>query len=371
MGHFDAISVGGGLAGAAFALELARNGLRVAVLERTSGPSLKVCGDFLSWEARDILGYLGIDVARLGARDIGSLRLVTGRQQATASLPFRAAGLSRLRLDEALLAAAESAGVEVLRGEAVTAVLPSQPRACVRAGTHGFSARWVALASGKHNVRGLPRHQGGMTAYKISLAPSRAAASDLDGVVQLVGYRGGYLGACLIENGNASICWVMDGAAMRAAGADWRGQLDHLARRSQAIADLVSGARFLTDRPAAIAGIPYGFKRHAGIAPNVFAVGDQLAVIPSFTGDGTSLALASGIGAARAVLRGQPAGAFQGAFLADVRGQFFWAQAVDAVFKTALTRRIGVGAAAMLPSLVRGIASLTRLRVPSPTAPAQ
>jgi flavin-dependent dehydrogenase len=371
MGHFDAISVGGGLAGAAFALELARNGLRVAVLERTTGPALKVCGDFLSCEARDLLEYLGVDAAVMGAHAISRLRLVAARQRATAVLPFSAAGLSRLRLDEALLAAAEESGAVVLRGTAATGISPLGSKVCVRAGRREFSARWVALASGKHNVRGVARAQGGMTAYKTSLAPSRAVASDLNGVVQLVGYRGGYLGACLIEEGNASICWVMDGRAMRAAGGDWRAQLDCLGRHSPAIADLVAGARFLTERPAAISAIPYGFRRREVIAPNVFAVGDQLAVIPSFTGDGTSLALASGIGAARAVLQGETAVSFQVSFLAGVRAQFFWAQAADAAFKSSLTRHIGVRATAMLPSLVRGIANVTRMQAALPTTPAQ
>lgn len=51
MDKFDAIAIGGGLAGAAFAIELARNVRRVAIVERTAAPTLNVCGDFLSREA--------------------------------------------------------------------------------------------------------------------------------------------------------------------------------------------------------------------------------------------------------------------------------------------------------------------------------
>jgi flavin-dependent dehydrogenase len=362
MRDFDAIAVGGGLAGAAFALELARRGARVAVLERTGAPTLKVCGDFLSAEAQQLLAHLGLDVGGMGASHITTLRLVTGERAATAELPFAAAGFTRLALDEALLAKAAAAGAEVMRGEAVTALEPAGAVVRIRTGARVLTAKCAALATGKHNLRGWPRHKGAMTAYKISLAPTPAAARALADIVQLVSYRGGYIGACNVEDGNATICWLMDPGAMRAVGGDWRVQLDHLARTSSAVGDLISGASFLSAAPAAVSGIPYGYKRRSAIAPNVYALGDQLCVIPSFTGDGTSLALSSGLAAAHAVLRGATAQDFQKAFLSRTRAQLRWASAVDATFKSAPARRLSVAATAVLPSLARLIASLTRVK---------
>ncbi len=175
MGDFDAIAVGGGLAGAAFALELARQGARVAVIERTATPALKVCGDFLSKEARELLAYLGVDVAGIGAQPITALRLVSGERSAAADLPFAASGLSRLSLDEALLAKAHAAGAVILRGEGATALEPDGDQVRVRVGTKALRARSAALATGKHNLRGWPRRPGAMTAYKIQLEPTRRA----------------------------------------------------------------------------------------------------------------------------------------------------------------------------------------------------
>ena len=65
-----AIAVGGGLAGAAFALTLARAGRRVVVLERSRGPRHVVCGEFLSEEAQVVLWSLGVDLRALGATAI-------------------------------------------------------------------------------------------------------------------------------------------------------------------------------------------------------------------------------------------------------------------------------------------------------------
>ena len=103
-GTLPAIAVGGGLAGAAFAIELARSGRRVLVLERSRGPHHAVCGEFLSEAAQAVLGSLGLDLQGLGATAITRFRLVKGERQATVRLPFAAAGLSRFRIDEALLA---------------------------------------------------------------------------------------------------------------------------------------------------------------------------------------------------------------------------------------------------------------------------
>jgi glycine/D-amino acid oxidase-like deaminating enzyme len=362
MGDFDAIAIGGGLAGAAFALELARGGARVAVLERTPVAALKVCGDFLSREAQELLAYLGLDTRELGAADIATLRLVSGERWAAADLPFAAAGLSRLRLDEALLRAAQAAGAEVMRGEAVTALAADGKKVCVRAGAKTFRSGCAALATGKHNLKGWPREPGAMTAFKVQLSLTPHAARALGGIVQIASYRGGYIGACTVEDGDATICWLMDPRRMREIGPDWRAHLDFISQQSSAVGDLLLGARFLSARPGAVSGIPYGYKRRAAIAPGVYPVGDQLCVIPSFTGDGTSLALSSGVAAAQAVLNGKPAGAFQRAFLARTRAQFIWARGLDATFKSELSRTLGVAAIAALPPLAGIVANLTRLK---------
>lgn len=362
MREFDAIAIGGGLAGAAFALELARQGLRVAIVERTATPTLKVCGDFLSREAQELLTYLGIDVSQLGATHISTLRLASGAQSATAELPFAAAGLSRLLLDETLLDRAQAAGAEIIRGYGATAVVRGANEVRVSAGDLLLRGRSAALATGKHNLRGFPRGPGSSTAYKIQLSLAPAVARDLRDVVQLASYRGGYIGACSVEEGSATICWLMDRSAMREVGPDWRTHLAWIARQSANAGDLLSGARFVSERPAAVSAIPYGYMRTAAIAPDIFALGDQLCVIPSFTGDGTSLALSSGVAAAQAVLAGRSAGEFQRSFLQRVRRQFFWAKAVEATFKSAPLRALGVGAVAALPSLAGLAASLTRLK---------
>src|SRR5689334_10823742 len=112
--------IGGGLAGSAFAIEIARHGHGATVFEKTAGPHHKVCGEFLSSEAQDLLGELGLDVWKFGAAAVSYLGLEFGRHQLKTKLPFRAAGLSRFKLDQLLLDAAAQSGVQVIRGATVT-----------------------------------------------------------------------------------------------------------------------------------------------------------------------------------------------------------------------------------------------------------
>jgi flavin-dependent dehydrogenase len=363
----EAIAIGGGLAGAAFAIELARHGRRVVILERTTGPHHKVCGEFLSAEAQSLLAGLGVDVWELGARPSTHLGLEFGNYQARVKLPFRAAGLSRYRLDQALLDAAVRAGVEVRRGETVTNLEHGGATATVHTAGRAMPADHVALATGKHNLRGVQRPQTANIAFKMQVRPDAAAAATLDELVHLSMFRGGYAGVCLVEDGIATICWVIERDALGDTAVSWDAHAEFLSRRSAFFAKIIDGAQALWDKPVAVASIPYGFLRGDIIADAIYPIGDQLVVIPSYTGDGTSLALYTGIRAAQAVLRGSSASQFQAAAIAKLRPQIAWAKLANVAFVNTAAQRATAAIARLapwaLPPVSTFIINRTRIRV--------
>lgn len=272
----DAIAVGGSLAGCAFAITLARAGRRVLVIERTREARAKVCGDFLSAEALLLLQRLGVDAARQGGHRVSTLRIASGRSHADAPLGFEGLGLSRLLLDERLLCLCAEAGARVLRGHTVSGIAQEAGTVCVRAGGRTHRGGCAALATGKHNLRDLPRRGGGPVAYKMTFAPEGRARAMLGGVVQLALYRGGYAGACLVENGGMTVCWLADGGLMRRSGGRWRDQLDLLCTRSRMLENVLRGAQPMFEKPATVAAIPFGYRRGGSIAAGVYPLGDQL-----------------------------------------------------------------------------------------------
>ena len=169
----DALVLGGGLAGSGAAILLARAGRSVSLIEREPGPHHNVCGEFLSIEARDHLEALGMDPVALGGSPIDRVELASGSRLVEAPLPFTALGLSRYRLDEALLERAAGAGVDVRRGIRVNSIEGDS----IRTSAGDVEGDTVLLATGKHRIRG-ERDEAGAEArqgngVKLSPPPRR------------------------------------------------------------------------------------------------------------------------------------------------------------------------------------------------------
>ena len=304
-----ALIVGGGPAGAAAAITLARAGLAPRLIERSAAAHDVVCGGFLGWDALSLLTALGIDAAALGARPITRLRLIAGKRRIETELPHAAAGLSRRRLDAGLLSAAERAGAEVTRGLAVRTADP-QRRTVRLQDDSEISCDALLLATGKHELRGVARPLGELreslaVGLRAALPPSPARNAALAETIELHLFDQGYCGLLLQEDGSTNLCLSVSQARLTEAGSP-ANLLAALAGTLPTLAE-----RLGQDHPkalTAIAGVPYGWAAKSS-APGLFRLGDQGAVIASLAGDGIAMALAGGISAATALLSDGPAGA--------------------------------------------------------------
>lgn len=351
--------VGGGPAGSAAAISLARLGVAAELVERESVPHDVVCGGFLGWDALAALGRLGIDAAKLGARPISRLRLLSAAGRAEAALPRMAAGLSRRTLDSRLLAEAEQAGASVRRGCAVKAA--DLDRRTVRLDDgEEIETGALLLATGKHELRGAsrPRDTGGdPVGLRTALAPSLALEQALDGVIELHLFDGGYAGLLLQEDRSANLCLSAARSRLKQAGGI-KPLIEQLAAEVPSLSERLGQGR--PGSWSAVAGVPYGW-RAGGTAPGIFRVGDQGAVIASLAGDGIAIALASGISAATALAQGETAETWQRSFSRRARLPIGIAEALRWAAEHERPRKFMLGllrAAPLLPALA---ARLTRI----------
>jgi len=342
---------------------LGQAGVAAELFERTSGPHDVVCGGFLGWDALGALECLEVDPWALGARPIDLVRLVSSERTVRARLPRRAAGLSRRTLDEALINAAAQAGAVVTRGVAAKAV--EAGRSVRLSSGEVVSGDALLLATGKHELRGMARPQqmdgaSSVVGLRTSLPSSTRLRQELEGVIELHLFDGGYAGILLQEDGTGNLCLSIDRERLNRAGgvdglvAELSTELPQLATRLHDVASA---------KWESVAGVPYGWRAQKTEAGS-FRLGDQGAVIASLAGDGVAIALTSGIEAAAALLREGPGGAqsFQKNFARRAGRPLRIASALRAAAENGRSRDILMFVLSLAPALVSTGARLTRIR---------
>ena len=357
--NLEALIIGGGPAGSATAITLARAGMRPHLIERQTAAAAGVCGGFLGWDAIAGLMELGVDPWKLGARPISRFRLATGTRCVEAALPATAAGISRHVLDNALIGAAADAGAIVSRGRTARTADPDS-RAVRFDNGETLTADALFIGVGKHELRGVARQfSSSSVGLRTSLAASSALLDALSGFVELHLFNHGYAGLLLQEDGSINLCLSVSRDRLTTTGSV-PALLDELQQEAPLLHERLQGVLTHFD---AVAGVPYGWRAPQS-QKGVFRIGDQSAVIASLAGDGIAIALASGASAAGAMLVAGPEAspAWQDKWRRQCARPVGIAEALRHGAAAPLTRNILMSLLRFAPGLGTGAASLTRIR---------
>lgn len=358
----DIVVIGGGLAGSMAALRLATAGREVVLLEKEHAAHDKVCGEFLSGEAVDYLRAGGIEPLDLGAQSISTLRVAVRDSLVERALPFPALSLSRRALDEALLSRATANGCAVVRGAHVQELTHCEGLWVAHSrGGERSRAPAAILACGKHDLSGYSRESsahGDLVGFKQHwrLAPAQIEA--LRAAMELFLFRGGYGGLSLVEEDVANLCLVVKRDVLRVRGG-WAGLIDAITGENRHLATRLSGAEPMSGRPLAIFPIPYGYL--ASSNDGLWRVGDQAAVIPSFTGDGMAIALHSGALAARMLLAGKHPNECQRELNAQLKRGIGLSLQISKAMTTSAGHALAPLALSVIPRSISWIAKSTRI----------
>lgn len=307
--------IGGGPAGSAAAIHLARAGAAPLLIERTRETGDAICGGFLSWQTLATLGRLGLDTEALAGQTVTRVRLFAGGQTIETRLPQPGMGLSRRRLDSLLLDAASAAGTAVERGVTIRSIEPGQ---AITDDAARLTSATLLLASGKHNVTGHrrtpPAHVAAdpVIGLRQRIAASEAGERLVGDAVELFLFDRGYAGLVRQEDGSLNLCLAVHKSRLAEAESRPEMLLQQWGNSCPPLGDRLASANAI-GRIDAIAAVPYGWRARTG-APGLWLLGDQAGCIPSLAGEGMGIALASAESAVAAWRREEVSSSWQQRF---------------------------------------------------------
>ncbi len=305
----DALIVGGGPAGSAAAIALARRGYEVALIDKQIFPREKLCGDFVNPINRVIFRDLGVEqqiLAQAHGTVIG-FRITTGAGR-EAEVEFAddehrteaGLGLRRAVLDHVLLQRVVALGAVVQQGRRVDELCRTEGGWRVIVGEESWHAKILIGADGRNSwvARQLGADHGAATTGRAVGFQCRLRISGSVGnQIEIHLFPGGYAGLVGVGDGTVTLGMAVDKRRVEDRhDADFLfgevlGKNPHL----KAILARCAGAAELRSV------YPVYFPPRRRFADHALLVGDAARVSEPITGEGIYFAMRSGMLAAETI----------------------------------------------------------------------
>jgi flavin-dependent dehydrogenase len=324
--RYDAIVIGAGPAGSTAALLLARAGWTVAIVEKSSFPRRKVCGEFISATSMPLLLELGVlddflrragpEVRRVGlfAKDV---TLAAPMPQPANGIVKRGRALGREHLDRILLQAAQAAGAEVW-----------QPWKAVGLRRTGSDTICAVAAEKKSDELTAPIVIAAHGSWEIGPLPTQSAAShkpsDLLGfkahftggdlpadLMPLLAFPGGYGGMVHTDGGRVSLSCCIRRDTLNRRRSEWnkpRAAEAVLRHVQSSCAGVRHALRRATLDQAWLSAGPIRPGIRDRYADGIFRVGNCAGEAHPIVAEGISMAMQSAALLCRLLIAGQDAG---------------------------------------------------------------
>jgi len=287
---WDAVVVGGSVAGATAARELARRGLRVALVERATFPRFEACGEGLLPHGVAALRESGLEAQGVRVR---GLRFVAP-SGATAEADFPSGyGLivRRDRFDAQLFrAATETSGVTAFES---TVYDPDR-----------FPARWIVGADGlRSQFHRRPEFPASPPAVRRVGFTTHVRGLEVDrDRVEVLLHESGELYLAPSEGDETLVACLFREDELP-TGATSEDRVLHLLLSLDLLRGRTRGVSFTSP---VLACAPLGLRVAAVCAGNTLLVGDAAGAPDPVTGEGMALAILSARAAAEAIAKGKP-----------------------------------------------------------------
>jgi flavin-dependent dehydrogenase len=309
---YDVAIAGGGLAGLALSIQLARAGHAVVLFEKERYPFHKVCGEYISLESWNFLEELGLPLSDWGLPVIRRVLVsAPNGEYIEQELPLGGFGISRYKIDAELAGIARSSGVVLEEGIKVTDILFDRSTAQVHTPHAVYQARLACVAAGKRSNLDIKwrrpftlRRSDKLNNY---IGVKYHIRTDFPpDLIGLHNFRDGYGGISRIEDGRYCLCYMTTAANLQMNGNSIEEMEKNILYRNPFLSAIFSSSVKLFDQPLTISQI--SFERRQRVEEHKLFIGDEAGMIPPLSGNGMSMALHSSKIAFRSIdafLKGQ------------------------------------------------------------------
>ncbi len=342
----DCVIVGGGVAGLSAANQLVDAGLTPLVIDASSYPSHRVCGEFFSPECLPILQRWNIPMSE----SIKYCRFFQGSNKMEFSLPTQSGCCSRFKFDERLLDRAKSKGARILTETKVLSLqLPKHtdsPYEILLSNGNKVAARHLMIGTGKIpnrvTIQETPLKYIGLKAHFEGI--------HLENALEMHCFEGGYLGLSKIDERTTNIACLVKKEAV-ANGTPLEMFMDELRKKNymSSFNERMMNARLIFPQWL-IGQVPeFGIRKNPSWE-RVFWIGDAAGSIPPLCGEGLAIAITSGCMAADYFLKANAA-QFKKDWLKRYRKRFFLAQQMHKIMSTPWMARLAIHLCNGIPAI--------------------
>ncbi len=287
---YDAIIIGGGLAGLSLAIQLALEHRAILLVEKGTYPRHKVCGEYISMESWNFVERLGIPLSSMDLPKIDSLRIsAESGLQLKSELDLGGFGVSRYLLENMLFKRALELGVEVHTNTKYVSYEKEGQLFFVKTTAGVFCSTVLCGAFGKYAPKlfykkNQEKHNWVGIKYHIRFA------HPLNEIV-LHNFEGGYCGMSKIEDDKSCLCYIVQQKQLAANEHDIALLEKNVLRRNPHLNQIFKEATFLYDQPQVISNVTFDVKKPT--EAGVFYLGDSAGTIAPLSGNGMSNAFRS------------------------------------------------------------------------------
>jgi menaquinone-9 beta-reductase len=295
--EYDVAIIGGGLAGLAASIQIAKEGHSVILFEKEKYPFQKVCGEYISFESWDFLTALGLPLKEMNAAVIDTLLLTAPNGKTFKTrLPLGGFGISRYQLDYLLGGIAKQNGVCILEETKVDDVAFDQNSFYIRFHSKQIKTKLCCAAYGKRSNLDIKWNRGFLQATDKRLENYVAVKYHIKtnwqrNVIGLHNFENGYCGISKIEDDKYCLCYMTSAENLKKSNNNIQQLEGNILSKNPHLKKIFEDSERCTSFPVTISQI--NFNKKTQVENHVLMLGDSAGIIAPLCGNGMSIALHS------------------------------------------------------------------------------